>query len=43
MCVKNYIKCVSILKSSVQKQLQHFHGFVSLFFNPFSVLSEETG
>lgn len=43
MCVKNSIKCVSILKSSVQKQLQHFHGLFSLFFNPFSVLSEETG
>lgn len=42
MCVKNSIKCVSILKSSVQKQLQCFHGFF-LFFNPFSVLSEETG
>lgn len=42
MCVKNSIKCVSILKSSVQKWLQHLHGFF-LFFNPFSVLSEETG
>lgn len=43
MCVKNSIKCVSILKFSVQKQLQHFHGFFSLFFNPFSVLTGETG
>lgn len=45
MCEKNSIKCGSILNSSAQKQLQHFHGFFPLFFNPFcrTVLSEETG
>lgn len=45
MCERNSIKRGSILNSSVQKQLQHFHGFSPLFFNPFckAVLSEEPG
>lgn len=45
MCVKKSIKCGSILNPSEQKQLQHFHEFFPLFFNPFckAVVSEEIG
>lgn len=45
MCVKNSIKCGSVLNSAVWKQLQCFHEFFAFFFNPFCrmMLLKETG